>query len=886
VARKAAPRRPPPSPAETGGRERILLLDGHSLAYRAFYALPTTLATSTGQVTNAVYGFTSMLIKLLAEQRTDRVAVAFDVGPPTARLSEYAEYKAGRAETPDEFRSQLGLLREVLRSLRIPIFEVAQHEADDVLATLARRAAAQGMEAVIVTADRDFLQLVSPGISVLFNRRGVTDIVRYDEAAVQERFGLPPSKLVDYVALRGDPSDNLPGVPGVGEKTASRLIQQFGSVEELYRRIGEVPPKLRPALEAAREQVLQNHRLATLVDTLALEAGPADVRMGEWDLEEIHRLFSSLEFRSLYERLGDVRRAPEAGPVSFVARAAGGSDVAGRARAAGRAAVVAAPGGEGIAIALSDDEAVWVPDDDTAHRILEDPSIAKVTHGAKQLAVRMMRAGGFIAGLDLDVEIAAYLLDPASGAYDLASISRRYLGRELPVPSESGDDGQMSLEVAGAGEVEAACAGAAALIPLGDRLSSDLERLGMLELWREVERPLIDVLARMERTGVAIDTSLLASMSRTLGTEIDGIERRIFELAGGAFNLNSPPQLREVLFNRLKLTPSRRTKTGFSTDATTLESLRGLHPIVEEILRYRELSKLRSTYLDALPPLVDPADGRLHATFNQTAAATGRISSENPNVQNIPVRTELGREIRRAFVAGFPDHVLLVADYSQIELRVIAHFSGDEGLRGAFARGEDVHAATAAAVWGFDLAQVPKDLRNRAKMINYGLSYGMSAYGLAQRLGITPDEASEFIEAYFKGFPRVKEFMEQIVREAYRDGYTVTVLGRRRYLPELEHRNPRVRSLGERQALNAPIQGSQADIIKLAMLKVDRGLAERDLKARMVLTVHDELIFEVPRDELAATTDAVRSLMEQAYPLDVPLKVDLSTGSSWADAKG
>ncbi|MGH2829662.1 MAG: DNA polymerase I, partial [Actinomycetota bacterium] len=482
--------------------------------------------------------------------------------------------------------------------------------------------------------------------------------------------------------------------------------------------------------------------------------------------------------------------------------------------------------------------------------------------------------------------LAAYLLDPASGAYDLPSVLARYLKRDLPTAKPSDGDGQMSFDVGETSEVEETCARAAALPALADHLESELKRLGMLDLLRDVELPLARVLAEMERTGIGIDVALLQRMSTELATDIAGIEERIFQHAGGPFNLNSPPQLREMLYGRLGLKPSKRTKTGFSTDAATLETLRGEHPIVDELLHYRELSKLKSTYLDALPPLIDPADGRLHATFNQAAAATGRISSENPNVQNIPVRTDLGRRIREGFVAGFAGHTLLVADYSQIELRVLAHITGDTGLCEAFARDEDIHAATAARVWSFPVGEVPRDLRGRAKMINFGLSYGMSAYGLAQRLGITPDEAAEFIEAYFKSFPGVKEFMEQVVREAYRDQFTVTLLGRRRYLPELSSSNPRIRSLGERQALNAPIQGTAADIIKLAMLKVDAGLRERGLGARMVLTVHDELIFEVPESQLPATTEAVRSLMEQAYPLEVPLKVDIAHGRSWANAKG
>jgi DNA polymerase-1 len=840
-----------------------------------------------------VYGFTSMLIKLLTEQKSERVGVAFDVGAPTVRLAEYAEYKAGRAETPSEFSSQLGILRDVLAVLHVPVFEVREHEADDVLATLARRASENDLETMIVTADRDFLQLVRPGVGVLFNRKGISDMTLYDTDAVVARFGLPPSKLRDFVALKGDPSDNLPGVPGVGDKTAAALVQQFGSVEAMYEHLDEVPQKLRkvvPALEAAREQVLRNKKLNTLIEDLPIEVDPAEIRMGRWDQEEIRKLFLSLEFRSLLERLADVRREPlPAAATEFVARAGGGTDLARIAKAAAkgaRVAVASPPGSPGVALALSDDEAIWLEDAGAASDLLADASVAKVAHDAKEIDVARRRAGGSFAGLAFDTKIAAFLLDPAPGRYELDELSVRYLDRELPSAKPPGDGGQLSLDVEEAGVAESASAHAAALIPLADRLASELERLGMAELYRDVELPLIQVLAGMEEVGVAVDVTLLEEMGNKLSTQISALETSIHNHAGGPLNINSPPQLREVLYDRLGLTTTRRTKTGMSTDAQALESLRGLHPIVDEILRYRELTKLKSTYLDALPKLVDPTTGRLHATFHQTGAATGRLSTSDPNLQNIPVRTPLGREIRRAFIAGFPNHTLLVADYSQIELRVLAHITGDPGLREAFANDEDIHAATAAKVYGFPVDDVPHDVRDRAKAINFGLAYGMNAYGLAQRLGITPDDAQEFIDAYFKSFPNVKEFMSTVVRDAYRDGYTMTLLGRRRYIEELTQRNPRIRQMGERQALNAPIQGTAADIIKLAMINVDAGLREAGLSARMVLTVHDELLFEVPDAELDATLEAVRSLMEQAYPMDVPVRVDVATGANWAEAKG
>ena len=868
--------------------DTLLLLDGNSLAYRAFFALPTSIVTSTGQITNAVYGFTSMLLKLLGEQKTDRVGVAFDIGAPTVRLAEYSEYKANRSETPGEFKGQMDLVKEVLDVMNVPQFGVPGHEADDINATLAKRAQEEGFDVILVTADRDYLQLVRPGVRVLFNRKGVSDYTLYDEAAVEDRFGLPPTKLLDYAAVRGDPSDNLPGVPGVGEKTAAQLIQQFGSIEELFEHLDDLPKraqKLRPALEEHKEQILLNKRLARLVDDLEIDIEPRDIQMGDWDEPELRRLFTALQFKTLLERITDLRPLLKpAQPAPAVTVRAVTEPLFGD--GGGRVALAWTEDSDGIAVAEGGEEATWVSEPGALRAMLEDPKIPKVAHDAKTLAVRLARAGIKPDGFAFDTQIAAYLLDPAPGKYELGDLSTRYLNRDLPLVTQGDGDGQMTLGVEETSAAEVASAYAAALLPLADRLESDLDRLGMTELFRTVEMPLVDVLVDLELTGVAIDADLLRAQSAELGKRVAELEQEIYVLGGGPFNLNSPPQLRTILYDKLGLKPTRRTKTGFSTDAATLESLRGQHDIVEALLEYRELSKLQATYLDPLPRLVDPKTGRVHATFKQTAVATGRIATESPNLQNIPVRSELGRQIRLAFIAGFPDHVLLVADYSQIELRVLAHITGDPGLREAFANDEDVHAATAAKVWGFAVEDVPRDLRARAKAINFGLAYGMNRFGLAQRLGITPDEAQEYIDGYFRSFPMVKEFMAGVVKQAYSDGFTSTLVGRRRYIPELEHSNPRVRALGERQALNAPIQGSAADIFKLAMVKVHRGLLEGSSNARMVLTVHDELLFEVPKSEENETADLVRSLMEQAYPLDVPLKVDVATGANWADAKG
>ncbi|HVM12438.1 MAG TPA: DNA polymerase I [Actinomycetota bacterium] len=868
--------------------KRIFLLDGHSLAYRAFFALPTSLATTTGQVTNAAYGFTSMLIKLLAEEKPDHLAVAFDKGRPTIRLAVYAEYKAGRAETPDEFKQQLPLIREVLDTLKVPIVEVEGHEADDAIASLALRAVEEGMEAVIVTADRDFFQLVRPGIRVMFNRKGISDIVWYDEEAVERRFGLPPARYLDYVALKGDPSDNIPGVPGVGEKTASRLIQQYGSVEGVLEHVDDLTPKLAAGIRDAGEDLARNKEVARLRPDITTPLTPGECLMGAWDPAEVRRLFNSLEFRSLLQRLeeiGTTRPVTEVRPLEVaegtiedLVRIVGGREPVAFALDAAEGKL------HGVAVSAGDGRGVHLRVDGDAPEELRDwladASRPKVVHDAKELASSAARIGLEVAGVAFDTLLAAYLLDPAEAEYPLPALCERYLGQDLlGAAAEPETEGQLPLEPdpwrRTAGE-------AAAIALLAPVMREGTDREGLADLLARVELPLAVVLARMQATGITLDVPYLRGMSEEVGDRMRSLEAEIYEHAGEEFNLNSPPQLRVILYERLGLTPGKRTKTGFSTDADTLEKLRHQHPIVDRLLAYRELSKLKSTYLDALPPLVRPDTGRIHTTFNQVAAATGRLSSVNPNLQNIPVRGDLGRQIRRAFVAGREGWVLLVADYSQIELRVLAHLSGDEALAEAFASDADIHAATAAKVYRLPPDQVDPEMRRFAKVVNYGLAYGMNAYGLASRLGIPPDEAQAFIDAYFEGFPRVREFLERQVGLAAAEGSTSTILGRRRYLPELGSPNPRIRDLGRRMALNAPIQGSAADIIKLAMIRVDRAL--EGLPAAMLLTVHDELVLEVDAGALERVAEVVRSEMAAAFDLTVPLRADVGWGPTWADA--
>jgi DNA polymerase I len=869
------------------GPKRIFLLDGHSLAYRAFFALPVTLATSTGQITNAVYGFTSMLIKLLAEERPDYLAVAFDLGAPTVRLDKYPEYKAGRAETPNDFKPQLGLIDEVLDTLHVPMVRVVDHEADDAIGTLAVRAAEQGLDVVIVTADRDFFQLVRPGIRVMFNRRGISDIVLYDEAGVEERFGVPPSKYLEYVALKGDPSDNIPGVPGVGEKTAAKLVQEYGSVEELLAHADELRGKLKANVLASADQLALNKELARIVTDLPLDVGPEDCVLGEWDPDEVRRLFTSLEFRSLLDRLNEVGitkpkvevteldlREVSTDELATLVAADAPKSVRLDADLAGVRGAASSAGGAQAAFAATATL-------DPLAEALGSPGAPKWAHDVKELEAAATTAGVDVSGVTFDTFLAGYLLDPSAAEYPLRALCEKYLGADVLGQVEEQDEGQLFSE-AGWRSVAAESAAIALLAPI---MEEQVDKQGLRDLLENVELPLASVLARMEARGVALDVAYLDEMGASVRERMATLKADVYREAGEEFNLNSPPQLRVLLYEKLGLSPGKRTPKGqLSTDASVLEKLRD-HPVVDALLDWRELDKLNSTYLEALPRLVDPRDGRIHTSFNQAVAATGRLSSSNPNLQNIPIRTELGRQIRRAFVPGDPDQVILAADYSQIELRILAHLSGDEGLREAFATGHDIHTATAARVFGLPDDKVDPASRSRAKMVNYGLAYGMNAWGLASRLDIAPDEAQEIMDAYFASFPAIREYLDRQVDHATVDGVTETLLGRRRYIPELQAANPRVRDLGRRQALNAPIQGSASDVFKVAMIDVDRALRERDgLDCHMLLTVHDELVFEVASATVEEAAALVKERMEAAVELDVALRADIGWGANWAEA--
>jgi DNA polymerase-1 len=863
---------------------KVILLDGHSLAFRAFFALPDTLVTSSGQVTNAVYGFTAMLIKLLADERPQAVIVCFDKGAPQFRLDDYAEYKANRAETPEGFRQQLPLIREVLAALRIPTVELNGYEADDLLATLTKHCREEGSEVVIVTGDRDILQLVRESVSVIMTRRGISDVIRYDGPTVIERYGVAPEKWIDFVALKGETSDNLPGIPGVGDKTAAQLINKYGDVEQVIAHADELTPKLRDAVKERAHQVRINKKLGQLLDNVPLDIDPDALRLEPWDDDEVRKLFTSLEFRTLHERLKELKLHKVNGAptlaVEVIAEISAETDLR---------------PGETVALAWNENWLALCDGPGSARLLplaaanarlagfLSDPKRRKIAHDAKVLCRSALSAGIEIQGLYCDTKIAAYLLEPgASGGYTLGDTVGRYLGASIDEEKAEAQAGEQATLAFGADEKRRVAREAVALRAVAPVLEEHLRAQGSWELATTLEFPLVEVLARMEHNGILVDRSYLEGLDADFGLKRAALERAVQQLAGEDFNVNSNPQLQRVLFEKLGLPKTKRIKTGYSTDAAELEKLADAHPIVASLLEYREVSKLKSGFTEMLLALIDPQTERIHTTYEQTTAATGRLSSTAPNLQNVPIRGEQGRQIRRAFVAP-PDHVILSADYSQIELRVLAHLSQDETFLEAFAQGRDFHATIAAKVYGVPLEAVTTAMRSQVKQFSYGIAYGMSTYGVSQRLGVEMDEAASFIEAYHAQFPKVKEYLAAQVEKAKVDGFTTTMFGRRRYLPELRSSNFRLRALGERMALNTPIQGSAADIIKKAMIGVDNAIGREPI-AKMLLTVHDELVFEVPVTHLARARAIIEKEMTQAAELRCGLAVDVHTGLNWAEA--
>lgn len=894
-----------PAP-DASARPRLLLLDGHSLAYRAFFALPVeNFSTTTGQHTNAVYGFTSMLINVLRDEQPTHLAVAFDVSRQTFRLEEYSEYKAKRNKTPSEFGSQLPLIEEVLGALRVPFLKKDGFEADDIIATLVTQAQADGMDVLVLTGDRDSLQLVTEACTVLYPMRGVSDLARMTPEAVETKYGVPPHRYPELAALVGEDSDNLPGVPGVGPKTAAKWIAQYDGLDNVITHADAIKGKAGDNLRAHLGDVIRNRRLNALVRDLDLELLPADLAMRPWDRQEVHTLFDGLEFRVLRDRLfetltseeevdgpgfevgGTTLGADELGPwleetgggvVGLHVRGAWG---AGSGRVDGLA--LAAPGDRTAYV----DTATLTPADDAALAAwLGDAARPKVLHDAKGPVLALAAHGWTLRGLQSDTAIAAYLVRPDQRSYDLADLTLRYLRRELREETD-GDQGLLFDEDEAVADV--AMLRARAVVDLAEALDTAVEEHGGRELMAQVELPLVEQLARMEQVGIAVDTDHLEALESHFADEVKQAADEAFAVIGKEINLGSPKQLQVVLFDELDMPKTKRTKTGWTTDADALQALyvKTEHPFLLHLLRHRDVIRLRQT-IEGLLKTVAP-DGRIHTTYNQTIAATGRLSSTDPNLQNIPIRTEEGRRIREAFVVGrgadgADFECLMTADYSQIEMRIMAHLSEDALLIEAFRSGRDFHSITAARVFDTPADAVTVEQRAKIKAMNYGLAYGLSAFGLSQQLGIEPGEARGLMEEYFETFGGIRAYLEGIVEEARRSGFTETIMGRRRYLPDLTSDNRQRREMAERMALNAPIQGSAADIIKVAMLRVEEAIAAEGLRSRMLLQVHDELVLEVAAGEREALEALVRTHMGGAADLAVPLDVSVGTGRSWHDA--
>lgn len=927
---------------EAQTKQRLVLVDGHSLVYRAFFALPS-LTDREGNVVNAAYGFTSMLLVALQEH-PDYVLASFDLGGRTFRHEELPQYKATRRPTPPELSPQFPLTRDIVRAFGIPIYEIQGVEADDVIGTLARQAREQGLHSTIVTGDLDALQLVNDDVFVLTSKRGVSETVLYTPDRVRERYGLEPLQTVDLKGLVGDVSDNIPGIRGIGEKTAIRLIQEFGSVESLIENRERVaPPKIKKLLDEHWEQALLSKKMATIIRdvagvTLDLSQGSAK----DYRPDAARRILSDLGFRSLAARVPttwtdgsamsappifappakDQRRLPlddqpaqstlalESAPIEAITVVRESTELdrliaafASVERAGFQVVTLDDIARHGriaaLVIGLDEHEIFYVPLAHQEERCLElrdvlrrlTPSLQsakpqKVGFSQKADYLALRAHGIELCGADWDLLVAAYLLNSGVRSPSLEALASDVLHRSIEGREALFGSGKTAMTC---DQVEVMRAAAffgermRVMLQLAPRLESELARLGNADLFRDLEMPLVPVLAEMELSGVSVDLPYLQQVSRELYEQLQRLDQEIADVAHGPINVNSPQQLARFLFEDLDLPGGRKTKSGYSTDASVLEGLRDQHPVVSKILEFRQLSKLKGTYVDALPLLVDSKTHRVHTNFNQTVAATGRLSSSDPNLQNIPIRTEVGQKVRRAFIPGRPGDVLLSADYSQIELRVLAHMTDDPVLVDAFARGEDIHARTAAEVFGIPQAQVTANQRRLAKVVNFGLFYGLSDFGLARDTGMSREEAQAFIDAYFRAYNRVREFLEGIKIEAREQGYVETILHRRRYIQDIRSPNRQLRLGAERIAINMPVQGSAADIMKLAMIRLQQYIHEQGLASQMVLTVHDELVFEVTPGERERLIEVVPDLMARAYTLKVPLQVDLKIGPNWQD---
>ena len=893
---------------------KLMALDGNSLAYRAFFALPTDMATASGQVTNSVYGFCTMLNTLVKDHKPDGVIVVFDRREKTFRHEAVPEYKAQREQQPDILYQQLDIIKELLVSFGIPVIDAAGFEGDDLIATIATHAEEQGSELIVVTGDRDSYQLVKdPLIRVLYNKRGVSDYALYDEAGIFERTGVTPAQYPDYSALRGDPSDNLEGVPGVGEKTAAKLINQYGSLESIFDAADQQTPKLKDSLHASRERVLRNAKIMVLrrdapIGINVLESVPKP------DVQALQKWFETLEFKSMLTRTKDafgrfinldaaaavIETQQTSADLEVLTTVTSNAQeaIASIDSAEGEHGIVLAPGWlnegqrsiEGIAIVVDRQKhhVAWIPS-----ALLEEKTVlarfAKASaisgHHVKPMLRWFLDRNIDIPKIGFDTAIAAYLLEPAQSKLEAHEVLARYTEERISARVDGAThDGQLSFDSEVSNSSSDASNIAIAVSRVIPALAKEIDAQGVAGLFNDVELPLIRVLAKMEHVGVLVDKKQLTAINEHLVHETKRLTVVLHELAGKTFNLNSPTQLRQILYEDKKLSPGKKTKTGFSTDAATLEKIRDQWPeFIDQLLEYREFEKLRGTYGQGLLDAIQP-DGRIHATFNQTVARTGRLSSDAPNLHNIPIRSDEGKVFRTAFIAQ-DGCLLMVADYNQIELRCIAHLANDPGLIDAFNRGIDIHSATAARVFGVDAASVTSDMRSQAKMISYGLAYGMEAFGLSQRLSVGVSEASEILDAYFAVFPNVKQYMDDTIEQARAKGYTETLFGRRRQIPELNNPNFRIKQAGERQAMNAGIQGLAADIFKIALVRIDQSIAQAKLKSAVILQVHDEVLVECPVSEKEQVNEIVLHEMKNAASLKVPLEVNAAWGDSWASAK-
>ena len=886
-----------------GKRGRVVLIDAHSLIYRAFFALPP-MSTSDGQVTNAVYGFTSMLAIVLAS-RPEFAVAAFDVAAPTFRSKEYAEYKAGRRAMPDDLRPQIEKVREVLESFSIPIYGIAGFEADDVIGTLARIAEERGHSVTIVSGDLDCLQLVTESVEALVPRRGITDTFMYGPDQVRQRYGFEPPQLIDFKALRGDTSDNIPGVPGVGDKTAAKLVQDYGSVEAILEHVEELKEgRLKTSLIENADKIRLGKRMVTIVRDVPVELDLEHARWTRYDYDKVRTVFDRFEFRQLLSRFPPPDQVPVQPTLAFepaprtsglmivddaaeaASLVAGATDVGVFAftETAGRGARTC-----GLGVATGKDT-FYVANanamDVVASALSEGRPVSG--HDAKETELALRALGGGKREWAFSTFLAAYLLGAGSRDPRLEDLAREFLDVTLMSTEQLLGTGRAARKPAAVEVDEAAefsARRAEAILNLRPRLEAEMRNLGVDYLFHEIELPLAGVLADMESEGVAIDVPYLKEMQEELGAQMAALEAEVEQVAGQKFNLGAPQQLAKVLFEDLRLPVGRRTKTGYSTDADTLEALREKHPIVGLILEHRQLSKLKSTYVDALPQLVDPLTGRVHTSFGQASTATGRLSSSNPNLMNIPIRTELGQRIRRAFKASRPGHVMVSADYSQIELRIAAHLSGDPKLLGAFAAGQDIHTATAAAVFKIPIESVDPNQRRLAKVANFGSIYGQGEYGLSQQLGIPGDVAREFLGQYWSTYARLREYLDEIRKKAREEGFVVSATGRRRSIPDLRSPNFQLRSAAERMAINFPMQSLAADIIKIAMVQLQREIEADHIEGRMLLQVHDELLFEVPEGEVDRFAETVPRIMTGAYELETGIEVEAKVGPNWADMR-